>query len=81
LLGWVKPQAGIVGFPYLKNNVIGSQEFAEKLVSQEEVSVLPREAFELPGYFRVGFGIPSERFDEALERMSRFIVGEGLDWK
>lgn len=78
LLGWVKPQAGIVGFPYLKNNIIGSQQFAEKLVGQEEVSVLPSEAFELPGYFRVGFGIPPERFAEASERISRFIQREDL---
>ncbi|MCK4260975.1 MAG: aminotransferase class I/II-fold pyridoxal phosphate-dependent enzyme [Halanaerobiales bacterium] len=78
-IDWIEPQGGIVAFPFLKEKSICSQEFAQKLVDKTEVFILPGEAFERPGYFRVGFGIKPECFSKALKLMSEFI--ESGDWK
>lgn len=72
-IDWVEPQGGIVAFPFLKEKSISSEEFAKKLVKKTEVSVLPGEAFEMPGYFRIGFGVIPESFKKAMELMSEFI--------
>lgn len=73
VLGWVKPSAGIVAFPYLKDRAIPSAHFSRRLVETREVFVLPGETFGSPGHFRVGFGLQPQRFAEALERWSDFI--------
>ncbi|WBW96391.1 guanitoxin biosynthesis PLP-dependent (S)-gamma-hydroxy-L-arginine cyclodehydratase GntC [Oceanirhabdus sp. W0125-5] len=78
-IGCVEPQGGIVAFPFIKDKSISSQEFAKKLVEKTEVSVLPGEAFEMPGHFRIGFGIKPETFKKAMELMSEFI--DSKSWK
>lgn len=78
-IGWVEPEGGIVAFPFLKDKSISTEAFAKKLVEKTEVSVLPGEAFEKPGYFRIGFGVKPELFKKAMELMSGFIDSEG--WK
>jgi aspartate/methionine/tyrosine aminotransferase len=77
LLGWVAPQAGIVAFPYLKDRSISTAHFCRRLVETQEVFVLPGETFEMPGHFRIGFGLPPDTFEAALERWSRFIEARG----
>lgn len=79
IIDWVKPEGGIVAFPFLKDSSISSWEFAKKLVEKAEVSVLPGEAFEKPGYFRVGFGLNPPVFRAAVQRFSEFV--ETKAWK
>lgn len=73
VMDWVEPEGGIVAFPYLTDKSIRSEAFAKELVAHAEVSLLPGEAFERPGFFRIGFGVKPETFKEAIQRMSAFI--------
>ncbi len=77
-LGWVEPQGGLVAFPFFKDKSINGENFLRKLVEQRGVSLLPGEAFEMPGYFRIGFGLPPARFAEAMEHLSSFI--DNREW-
>ncbi|MFD2614760.1 guanitoxin biosynthesis PLP-dependent (S)-gamma-hydroxy-L-arginine cyclodehydratase GntC [Paenibacillus gansuensis] len=78
IIDWVEPQAGLVAFPYFKDKTENTQRFAERLVKETEVSVLPGEVFERPGYFRVGFGLPPAKFSQAVKKMSNFITSNYL---
>lgn len=75
----VEPQGGIVAFPFLKDKSISSALFARKLVEKTNVSILPGDVFEKPGYFRIGFGIRPEIFRQAIQFISEFIKDE--QWK
>ena len=75
-LGWIEPQGGLVAFPYFKDTSIKGEAFLSKLVEKRGVSMLPGEAFETPGYFRIGFGVTPEVFDEAMNNLSGFIENE-----
>lgn len=82
LIDWIEPQGGIVAFPFLKVKSISSLKFAEKLIANTEISVLPGEVFERPGYFRIGFGLHPDKFRVAMERMSEFLLklhGENIN--
>ena len=71
-LDWVPPAAGTVAFPRLRDGR-PADRFAEALVAQEGVLVLPGAVFGAPeaDRFRIGFG----RYDtpEGLERLGRFL--------
>lgn len=76
-LGWVKPEGGLVCFPWLQDKGIDSGKYAQKLVEQTEVFVLPGETFGYPGHFRLGFGLKPADFQKALERWDDFIAKRG----
>jgi len=69
-LGWVRPQAGCIGFPrLLRDNV---EDFCRQLVERESTLLLPGSVYDFPGqHFRLGYG----RTDLAagLERLARFL--------
>jgi aspartate/methionine/tyrosine aminotransferase len=73
ILGWVRPNAGTVAFPFFKDRSIDSATFAQKLVEETGVLVLPGEAFNLPGCFRIRFGIPPEEFQVAMQGLSQVL--------
>jgi aspartate/methionine/tyrosine aminotransferase len=73
LIGWVKPDAGTVAFPFLKNKSIESDRFAQKLVEETGVLVLPGEAFDMPGFFRISLGVEPEKFHTALNAFERVL--------
>ena len=75
VLGWVEPQGGLVAFPYFKDPAVNGQQLLQELVETRGVSVLPGEAFEMPGYFRIGFGLTPEVFDAAMNEFSAFLSG------
>ncbi|PFF02791.1 hypothetical protein CN325_00095 [Bacillus thuringiensis] len=81
VLDWVEPEGGIVAFPFFKDKTLSSQHFAEKLITSTEVSVLPGEVFERPGHFRIGFGLPPDKFRGAMKLMSEFIASKGWEEK
>lgn len=72
-VGWVKPDAGTVAFPFFKNELIKSDQFAQKLVEETGVLVLPGEAFDLPGFFRISLGVNPEQFNTALNAISQVL--------
>jgi aspartate/methionine/tyrosine aminotransferase len=73
VIGWVKPDAGTVAFPFLKNSSIKSEFLAQKLVESAGVLVLPGEAFDRPGFFRISFGVNPELFNTALKAFSQVL--------
>ncbi len=73
LIGWVKPDAGTVAFPFFKNKSIKSDLFAQKLVEETGVLVLPGEAFDMPGFFRISLGVNPEQFYTALNAFEQVL--------
>ena len=73
LIGWVKPDVGTVAFPFFKDKSIKSDLFAQKLVEETGVLVLPGEAFDMPGFFRISLGVEPEEFSIALNAFSRVL--------
>jgi hypothetical protein len=63
---------GITAFPRWAGG--DTQRLDDHLRSKYDASVVPGRWFELPDHFRVGFGLASNEFTEALERL-----GRGLD--
>lgn len=74
LIDWIEPQAGIVAFPFFTDKSINSYDFCQKLVEKTGVMVLPGEAFEIPGHFRICLGVEPKKFAEALTLFSKFIA-------
>ncbi len=72
VLEWVEPSGGTICFPRLKQDT-NSAEFAQRLYEETDVLVLPGEAFDMPGFFRMRLGIDTDDFAEAVARMSRFL--------
>lgn len=68
MLSMVSPAAGTVAFPFL-NTGISSIDFGEKLYRDHDVLILPGEAFEMPGFFRVRLGLPVEEFNTAFDKI------------
>jgi aspartate/methionine/tyrosine aminotransferase len=68
MLSMVSPSAGTVAFPFL-NTGISSIDFGEKLYRDHNVLILPGEAFDMPGFFRVRLGLPVEEFNTALDKI------------
>ncbi len=67
---WTRPRVGPIGFPRLLAP-IPIEEFAEELVAQEGVMLLPGTVYDHPGnHFRLGFA--RRNLPEALERLDPF---------
>jgi aspartate/methionine/tyrosine aminotransferase len=73
VVDWIKPDAGTVAFPFLKDPSISSLKFAQQLIEDTGVLVLPGEAFDMPGFFRIRFGIPPEQFNRAMSAFAKVL--------
>lgn len=71
---WVEPSGGSVAFPRLADGSC-SREFGDRLYRQTDVLVLPGEAFDCPGFFRIRLGADQEEFALAMDRMAEFLKG------
>jgi aspartate/methionine/tyrosine aminotransferase len=80
LFDWIEPQGGLVFLVRLKLNV-NTEAFVRDLAAEERVFVVPcATTFDMPeGYLRVGLGTDPTRFDEALQRIDRYL--ESGRWK
>ncbi|MEM9471635.1 MAG: pyridoxal phosphate-dependent aminotransferase [Pseudomonadota bacterium] len=67
-ISMVSPAAGTVAFPRLEGGM-SSIDFGEKLYLEHDVLVLPGEAFEMPGFFRVRLGLSADDFNAALDKI------------
>ncbi|EMP02461.1 pyridoxal phosphate-dependent aminotransferase [Leptospira santarosai] len=70
LEGFTKPGGGVVSFVRLKEG-IDSSRYADLLLDQCGVFVLPGHDFECEGWIRIGFGETNERFQAGTERWKK----------
>jgi aspartate/methionine/tyrosine aminotransferase len=70
LFSWYQPNAGPVSFVRM-NFEMDDMAFANKLVKEKSVLLLPGDVFDYKGYFRVGFG--RKKMPEALEIFEDYV--------
>lgn len=73
-----KPEGTFYAFPDISKTNISSEEFAEKLLFNKRVAVIPGNAFGEcgEGYVRLAFAVKFEKLKEALDRMEEFVYGK-----
>ena len=72
---WVRPRAGVVGFPRLKESVkIDPERLFRTLAEKYKTFVIPGRCFEMDNrYFRLGFGAQKEETEQGLQNLSKAI--------
>jgi len=70
-----EPRGAFYAFPSIKATGLSSEEFAEKLLIEEKVAVIPGSAFGEcgEGYIRCCYATSLADIEEALTRMGRFV--------
>jgi aspartate/methionine/tyrosine aminotransferase len=71
VLGWARPTGGLTAFPWLRSGE-NARPFCEALVKRG-VLLAPGDCFDMPAYFRLGFGATEDRFRQGLERLAEFL--------
>ncbi len=71
----VEPKGAFYAFPSIAVTGMDDNTFAEKLLQEERVAVVPGSAFgpSGKGYVRCSYATAYEKIEEALERMRRFV--------
>jgi aminotransferase len=69
------PKGAFYAFPSVARTRMRSEDFAEKLLFEEKVAVVPGNAFGAAGegYVRCAYCTALDKIEEALERMERFV--------
>jgi len=69
------PKGAFYAFPSIRSTGLTSEEFAEKLLVEEKVVVIPGSAFGAcgEGYVRCCYAVALPDIEKALERMKRFV--------
>ena len=65
MLDWMMPTGGFVGFPRLKQ-LASFRDLCKLLVNKYMTFVLPGNVFDVPEFFRMGFGIEYKKLVEGL---------------
>lgn len=75
----VEPKGAFYAFPSIAVTGMDENTFAEKLLQEEHVAVVPGSAFgpSGKGYVRCSYATAYEKIEEALERMRRFVQRYG----
>jgi len=70
-----EPKGAFYAFPSIKCTGMTSEEFAERLLTEEKVAVVPGSAFGQcgEGYIRCCYATSLAEVEEALSRMKRFV--------
>jgi aminotransferase len=78
-LATFEPHGAFYCFPRVKDTGMTSEEFAERLLLEEKVAVVPGEAFGAcgAGHVRVCYTASVDRLEEALVRIGRFLKRRG----
>lgn len=76
-LSCLLPPGGMFLMPDVRGTGLSPQAYADGLLDQEGVSVLPAEAFgdSATGHVRISIGAPDDRLDEAIDRIERYTRG------
>jgi len=71
----VEPKGAFYAFPQVSHLGMTSEQFAERLLLEEEVAVVPGDPFgpSGAGYVRACYATAMDKIEEALERMQRFV--------
>jgi len=71
----VEPDGAFYCFPSITSTGLPSQEFAEKLLREEQVACVPGDAFGPcgAGHVRMCYAVPYRDIERALERTERFV--------
>ncbi|MDD5287967.1 MAG: aminotransferase class I/II-fold pyridoxal phosphate-dependent enzyme [Dehalococcoidales bacterium] len=74
-LSCFEPKGAFYAFPSIRCTGMTSEEFAEKLLSEEKIAVVPGSAFGKcgEGYIRCCYATSLADIEEALKRMGRFV--------
>ena len=74
-LSCFEPKGAFYAFPSIKSTGMTSEQFAEKLLVEEKVAVVPGNAFGRcgEGYIRCCYATSLQEIKEALERIRRFV--------
>jgi aminotransferase len=75
-----EPKGAFYAFPSIKNTGLTSEEFAEKLLTEEKVAVVPGSTFGKcgEGYIRCCYATSLADIEEALVRIKRFVKKYGV---
>ncbi len=75
-LALVEPRGAFYAFPSIESTGLNDEEFAERLLIEEKVAVIPGSAFGAcgRGFIRICYAQSYELLDEALQRMGRFVA-------
>ncbi len=78
-LNCFEPQGAFYAFPCIEITGMDENEFAEKLLHEERVAVVPGSAFGEAGkgHVRCSYATAYEKIEEALERLQRFVRRHG----
>jgi len=71
-----EPKGAFYVFPSIKSTGLSSEQFAEKLLYQQKVAVVPGTAFGScgEGFIRCSYAYSIETIKEALDRIERFVI-------
>ena len=74
-----EPRGAFYAFPSIAKTGMSDDEFAEKLLAEEQVAVIPGNAFGAggAGFVRMAYAQSYEKIETALERMARFMQRYG----
>jgi aminotransferase len=69
------PAGAFYAFPSIKHTGLGSIEFCRRLLEEEQVAIVPGDAFGASGegYVRLAYAVSIETIDRALEGIGRFM--------
>jgi len=74
-LNCLKPEGAFYIFPSIKNTGLSSLDFANRLLKEEKVAVVPGNAFGScgEGFIRISYASSMDKLKEAMERMEKFL--------
>lgn len=78
-LGCFEPRGAFYAFPSIVRSGMTSDEFAMRLLDEQEVAVVPGDAFGSSGagFVRVSYATAYEKLEEALNRIESFMRRHG----
>ena len=74
-LSWVRPRGGMTAFPWLAGGG-DARAFCREMAARG-VLLAPGDCWEMPGHFRLGFGVSDAWFAEALQRLGESLSARG----
>jgi len=74
-LACIEPHGAFYAFPCIQSTGLDDNEFAERLLQEERVAVVPGRAFGASGagFVRMSYATSYEKLEIALERIARFV--------
>jgi aspartate aminotransferase len=72
-----EPKGAFYAYPNVsaafRNGIANSLQFAEKLLAEEFVAVVPGEAFGTNGHIRISYAASMTELERGLDRLEKFI--------